>query len=146
MPITDLHNELASISGTQPAGYIMIDAFSKITLDRLIDSIALLKGKNIPAGDLSLSASLTDVKWQNPNPATKFLKPPSPSSAYPDREIDIVIDSAFLLTVGIFVTGDPSKLISEVFLDVEDAKIHLSAEDNKLVPVYPLDPRLTAAA
>lgn len=132
MTVAQLHDELAQLSGANPAGYISIDAFSRLTLDRLTSCASALKGIPIAAGNLELSASLEDVNWQS-QPTCKIQTSASSNSASLDQELDISITSDFSVAAEIFVTGDKSKVVSRVELDIFDVLIHVRAENNSII-------------
>jgi hypothetical protein len=52
---------------------------------------------------------------------------------FPDRELDVLISSKFDMIIDIFITGQPSQIISEVVMSISDARTHLPAENNLLI-------------
>lgn len=125
-----IHQELAALSGTNPAGYISLRPFAKLTLDRLNTTVALLMGKEIPAGTGVLSASLSAVNWTAPASA-EFSVPTSP--VFPGLEIDILIPQPFEVILDVFLAGSPGSLISQVIVSISDARAHIRASDNILI-------------
>lgn len=130
MAISALHQELANLSQANPAGYIETPSFARLTVGRLDATATLLKGKEIPAGSGVLSAVLRDLHWSS-QPRISLTPPRNP--AFPDREVDVIIPSTFDITVEIFISGDTSKVISQVVMSITDARIHLRAESNVLI-------------
>jgi hypothetical protein len=130
--MTAIHDDLERLSGLKPAGYITQWPLSHVMISNLLYTISLLKGREIPAGNLQLSASLRDVSWSNGgNIQGKLVAPTNP--IFPDSEVDILINSDFTVFVDIFVAKNPASKISEVAIEISNAVAHLRAEDNVLV-------------
>lgn len=129
-----IHGELANLSKANPAGYISTQSFAPLTLDRLLSAIKLMRGMAIPAGTGKLSASLRDVVWAS-KPAASLTRPRNITTnpVFEDRELDVVISSNFDIIIDIFITGQPSQVISEVLMSISDARTHMRAENNVLI-------------
>src|SRR5688572_16022126 len=126
-----IHQELANLSQANPAGYIKKDSFAYFTLGRLIDAGKRLQGKPIPAGSGKLSTSLRDIVWATSHPTATLALPRA--TANPGLEVDLLISSSFDVIFDIFITGDPTSLISEVVMSFDDARTHVRAENNLLI-------------
>ncbi|MFP3637957.1 hypothetical protein [Paraburkholderia sp. SIMBA_054] len=131
-----IHTELAGLSKNLPAGYVTIQAFSRLTLERLIDLGKLLANRPITTGNGQLSARLLDLNWDSPPPTVAFENAQNPLS--PDREVDLVIRSPFTVRVELFITGDPKDpspktVISTLTMKFSETRTHLRAENNSLI-------------
>src|SRR4029079_8403572 len=89
-----IHDELAQLSKTNPAGYISTNVFRHLTLKSLLTTIDLLKGKEWLAGQGRLSASLRDVVWDQRAVPTVALAPPV-APVTPGTEVDVPISPGF---------------------------------------------------
>jgi len=125
-----IHQELAALSGTNPAGYISLRPFAKLTLERLNKTVSLLMGKEIPAGTGVLSTALSAVNWTAPATA-EFSAPTSP--IFPGLEVDILIPQSFEVILDIFLSGSPGSIISRVVVEISDARAHNRASNNILI-------------
>lgn len=125
-----LHAELQSISKDNPAGYIKTSSFAYLTINRLLEAAHQLKGKNIAAGSGALSAALVDLAW---NTSPNIIIDTTTTSAFPDRELDIVVTSSFKINVKILITGDESKIISTLSVVISNARVHVRAENNSII-------------
>lgn len=128
--MNNIHDELELLSGALPAGYIRVFPLARVVLDRLLQNISLLKGKPIPAGNLQLEAALRDVNWAGPAGAV-FARPGA--VAFPDKEVDILVNSSFDVIIDIFPAGEPTQVVSTVTMQISDARCHMRAAENLLI-------------
>lgn len=137
-----IHEELEMLAGNNPAGYISLKPFAKLTLNRLNETVRLLKETRIPSGTGVLSAALSSMSWSK-QAVAKF----SGDIGSP-LEIDVLIPEEFFVTVDIFISdfekpeesGDPKKgpvnqasIISKLIVRVSDTRVRLKARNNVLI-------------
>lgn len=125
-----IHEELAALSGNKPAGYLSLRPLAELTLKRLDKTVCLLRNKEIKAGDKVLSASLSALDWDAPT-HVEFSTPNDP--VFLNQEVDILIKQPFVVTVNIFVAGEPESIISKISVNISDARAHIRAENNVLI-------------
>jgi hypothetical protein len=130
MARSEIHREIAAISGDNPAGYITIAPLARLTLSQVVSAAGLLKGKLIAAGSGRLSATLRDIVWARRADASLVA---ARNPVNPDGELDVLITSNFDVLVDIFITGDESKRISELSITISNARAHIRAENNLIV-------------
>lgn len=124
----DIHDELSVASGSLPSAYIETRAFARLTKDRLVDAIKLLAGRDLPAGSGNLSARLDPNAITSVRALGLSIKPlPIPN------ELDIILSPSFSVSVYIFVSSDPSKIVSELLITFLDIRVHLRAYSNTLL-------------
>ncbi|WP_417260452.1 MULTISPECIES: hypothetical protein [Alphaproteobacteria] len=128
--MSDIHDELEVLSGALPAGYIRTFPLARVVLTRLLQNIDLLKGKSIPAGNMQLEATLRDVQWAG---AARAVLAPPKAAAFPDKEVDILVNSSFAVIIDISVSGDPTQVVSTITMDISDARSHMRASENLLL-------------
>ena len=149
MQISQIHDDLAKLSGPNPAGYIETQSFAYVTLDRLKSNAILLKNKVLVAGSGKLSAVLKDDHWSS-KPEISLMNRRQMNSQgtiprnplFQDREVDVGITATLDLTVEIFIPPKPGEaetagykpaVISTVTISISNARSHLRAENNILI-------------
>ncbi len=126
----NIHDELEMLSGPLPAAYVRVFPLARVILTRLLQNIDLLKGKSIPAGNLQLEAALRDVKWAG---AVGAVLASPKAAAFPDKEVDILVNSSFDVIIDIFPAGDSAQIVSTVTMEISDARSHMRAAENLLL-------------
>lgn len=127
---THLHKEMAITAGNLPAGYIDLDVFTPLVIGRLIGTVEMLKGKDIPVGNFQLGTRLRDIKDKELLEA-HFVTRPNLELGRDD--IYIEVSPAFTVTMEIFPIATPAMVISLVTLEITKAATKLSAANNTLI-------------
>ena len=125
----NLHAEIETLAGDLPAAYIDVKPLSRITIDKLVETIVRLKGISIPSGNLSLNAVLLDASWSS-EPAGKFVE--DVNNPLGDK-VSLTVTSNLKILVGIHLSNDPISEISQVTVEVDDIRLNVSAEENSLI-------------
>jgi hypothetical protein len=126
----EIHDELAAAAGPLPGAYIETRAFARVTQGRLINAVRLLAGKVLPAGSGVLSASLDLAAINAAESLTVSIAPPLKAN---ESEVDVVLAPALSINVKIFLSADPSKILSDLAISLEDIRVHVRARNNSLV-------------
>lgn len=125
-----IHDELAAAAGDLPGAYIRTEAFARVTQGRLVDAVKLMAGRVLPAGPGLLSARLDPSAIAAAQALSVNLAAPLNASS---SEVDVVLAPALAFKVQIFLSSDPSKVISDLDVQLDDIRIHVRARNNALV-------------
>lgn len=125
-----IHEELSILSKDSPAAFITADSFSYLTINKIVKTIDVLKGKSISAGAGVLSASLVDATW---NGAKGIAFGKRINTGFPDKELDIIIGASINISVAIALSNNATSVVSYVEVIVNNLRIHVLAENNMII-------------
>lgn len=126
---TQIHTELEKLAGNNPAAYMSVYFVEILTLRTALIAIQKITGREIPVGQRVLSARLEGADFsQNPIGNAQLVKF---QNALPNQ-IGLTLNADLTVKVRVFITGDATKLISTVTVDVTNLMIRGSYAANTL--------------
>jgi hypothetical protein len=126
---TQIHTELKSIAGSNPAAYLSVKFVQMLTIQTTLISIKKITGVPIPVGKQVLAARLESANFtQDPLQTSRLTKL---QNALPNQ-IGLTLNADLTAKITIFIAGDPTKVVSTVTVTITGMLIRGSYATNTL--------------